>query len=402
MAKTFPFPPPEPEFIEARHYGGSQTPVAVVIHGTVSSDDSGTARNIAKWWASKASPVTSCHYTVDPSEVIQSVGDHRIAYHCGYNKGSIGIELCDEQTGPASRWRDSDSRRILARAARLTAELCLAYSIEIKRPTVNELKKKGPHGIYGHNDSRLAFGYTTHTDPRDFDWTSFINAVRAEARAIREEVVVVDPKANTGTIKDKMKPEAYFIGARGDHVLWMAKRLVEHGLGDFYRNGVDKTFTKGEDMAAVRQFQLNQGWTGSDADGFPGPYTLRLLDADPMPPVTKPPAEPVDPPVVEPEEPVGPVAPVVPPGMGHLMLYAADLGDVPSETLPKSVEGVFELAEARGVAWVVGRHGASDAKAALLRKFGTEYGYSVFVPANVEYPWFAVRADLAGEASISE
>lgn len=179
------YAPPSPPFIPARYKGGSQTPKSIVIHGTVSSDNPGTARNIANWWAGKTSPVTSAHYTVDPKEVIQSVGDHTVAYHCGSNSNCIGVELCDEQTGPASRWSDADSTAILKRAARLVAELCLAYNIEVKRPSVADLKRKGKHGIYGHNDSRLAFGNTSHTDPRDFPWTKFINMVKTEVARIK-------------------------------------------------------------------------------------------------------------------------------------------------------------------------------------------------------------------------
>ena len=179
------FPPPSPLFIKARHFGGRQTPKAIVMHGTVSSDNRGTARNIANWWAGPTSPVTSAHYTVDPGEVIQSVGDHSVAFHCGSNQDCIGVELCDEQTGPVTRWRDADSQAIIRRAARLVAELCLAYGIEARRPTIAELKAKGKHGIYGHNDSRLAFGNTSHTDPRDFPWDEFLRLVRGEIAKIR-------------------------------------------------------------------------------------------------------------------------------------------------------------------------------------------------------------------------
>lgn len=179
------FPAPVVPFIPARHHGGNQTPKAVVIHATVSPDTPGTARTIANWWKGPTSPVTSASYIVDPREVIQCVGDHTVAYHCGYNTNTIGIELCDEQTGPPNRWKDSNSQAIIARAAKLTAQLCLAYGIEPRRPSVSELKAKGPHGIYGHNDSRLAFGYTDHSDPRDFDWPAFIALVRKEITAIR-------------------------------------------------------------------------------------------------------------------------------------------------------------------------------------------------------------------------
>lgn len=180
------YPAPQVPFIAARYHGGSQTPKAIVIHGTVSSDNAGTARNIANWWHGSTSPKTSAHYIVDPKETIQAVGDHTIAYHCGSNTGCIGIELCDEQTGSAARWSDADSTAILKRAATLTAQLCLAYGIEVRRPSIAELKSKGKHGIYGHNDSRLAFGNTTHTDPgTSFPWAKFLSMVASEKARLK-------------------------------------------------------------------------------------------------------------------------------------------------------------------------------------------------------------------------
>jgi len=209
------YAPPSPPFIGARYKGGSQTPKAIVIHGTVSSDNAGTARNIANWWAGPTSPVTSCHYVVDPKEIIQSVGDHTVAYHCGSNSNCIGVELCDEQTGPASRWSDADSTAILKRVARLVAELCLAYNIEVKRPSVADLKRKGKHGIYGHNDSRLAFGNTSHTDPRDFPWAKFLDMVKDEVAKIKGEPAAADWKWNPEVVSDLAPVQAQFQIAAG-------------------------------------------------------------------------------------------------------------------------------------------------------------------------------------------
>lgn len=170
-------PPLSVPFIPARWHGGAQSPKAVVIHGTVSPCVGGGARDVARFFANHSQP-TSAHYVVDPGETIQCVGDHVIAYHCGYNKGSIAFELCDPQAGPASRWSDANHRKMLDLAARDVAQTCMEYGIAIRRPTIGELKAQGPHGIYGHNDSRLAFGHTTHSDPGpDFPWADFIAAV---------------------------------------------------------------------------------------------------------------------------------------------------------------------------------------------------------------------------------
>lgn len=181
MAPTTPLEVP---FISARWRGGAQTPRAVVIHGTVSPCAPGGARAVAKFFATHGQP-TSAHYTVDPGETIQSVADHVVAYHCGFNTGSIAFELCDPQTGPGSRWNDRNHQLMLDRAARDVAQTCLAYGIEMRRPSVDELQAKGPHGIYSHDDSRRAFGRTSHVDPGpDFPWAEFIAAVRRHAADI--------------------------------------------------------------------------------------------------------------------------------------------------------------------------------------------------------------------------
>lgn len=80
----------------------------------------------------------------------------------------------------------------------------------------------------------------------------------------------------------RMSPAAYYLGATGEHVTWLGQRLVAHGFGKHYDVGPGPRFTKA-DRANVRAFQRAQGWSGTDADGFPGPETLRRLRAKPKP-----------------------------------------------------------------------------------------------------------------------
>lgn len=81
-----------------------------------------------------------------------------------------------------------------------------------------------------------------------------------------------------------MNPKSYFIGARGKQVTWLGKQLVSHlkalGIKPPYKVGPGANFTA-TDKKAVQLFQKAQGWSGADADGFPGPETLRRLAATP-------------------------------------------------------------------------------------------------------------------------
>ena len=140
------------------------------------------------------------------------------------------------------------------------------------------------------------------------DWTPVAKSCPGAARK-RQFHNIIDPWLNAtregSRVLPRFNPENYFIGAHGAHVEWLGRRLVAHGCdrhhdGDGYQPG--RRFTR-YDRRNVRDFQTAQGWTGSDADGFPGPETLRRLKADPKP---KPAADPEVP------EKVAPVAPAKP------------------------------------------------------------------------------------------
>lgn len=81
--------------------------------------------------------------------------------------------------------------------------------------------------------------------------------------------------------------DAFKLGHRHDAVTLLGQRLVAHGYGK-YKVGPGPNFTE-VDLAGVKAFQLAQGWTGADADGYPGPETWKRLMAAPKP---KPPAKP--------------------------------------------------------------------------------------------------------------
>ena len=72
------------------------------------------------------------------------------------------------------------------------------------------------------------------------------------------------------------------LGQSHPAVTLLGERLVAHGWTG-YAEGPGPVFTE-VDVAAVRAFQQAQGWTGANADGFPGPTTWELLMADPPAP----------------------------------------------------------------------------------------------------------------------
>ncbi|MFI5865842.1 peptidoglycan-binding protein [Streptomyces sp. NPDC051546] len=110
-----------------------------------------------------------------------------------------------------------------------------------------------------------------------------MNAVRADIK-----VTIAGGKPTNPTVPPKPLPEpkpvapafpgeGYFRpGSRNDYVTQLGKQLIKRGYGRFYSVGAGPTWTN-SDRSAVRAFQEAQGWTGTDANGYPGPVTWKRL-----------------------------------------------------------------------------------------------------------------------------
>lgn len=163
------------------HEGGPNgTITRVVIHATVSPCEPGDARNVAAYFQSPNSGGLA-HYVVDPTEVVGCAPLDRWVWHAPPNPGSIGVELCDPQTGADSRWADDNHVAMLNRAASLVAGLCVHYSLPIVHLSAADLLV-GKHGITGHAEVSGAWHQSDHTDPGSgFPWSAFIALVKKAA-----------------------------------------------------------------------------------------------------------------------------------------------------------------------------------------------------------------------------
>jgi N-acetylmuramoyl-L-alanine amidase CwlA len=175
---------PHPEFIPARWHGGAQTPRLIVLHSTVSPCRDGQAVATARFFATTDHPA-SAHYCVDPSKVVQCVGDHTVAYHCGHNQDSIGVEMCDiPDPEDKRRWDDANHRAMEKRAANLVGRLCLVYGI---RPRyVGKLGLlAGLRGVTTHAVMSDTFHQSTHWDPGAWRRFRFMRQVRKHYRHLK-------------------------------------------------------------------------------------------------------------------------------------------------------------------------------------------------------------------------
>ncbi|MCW2919138.1 MAG: hypothetical protein JWN52_7206 [Actinomycetia bacterium] len=167
-------------FIPTGYHGGAQTAVSrIVIHATVSPCKPGGARNIAEYFRSPGAG-GSAHYVIDPGEIVQCVKENVVAYHAPPNTGSIGIELCDPQAGPGSRWVDSGHEAMLVRAAALVREVAARWNVPLVKLGPKDLLA-GKRGICGHIDVSNAWHKTDHGDPEEhgpFPWDHFMALIQ--------------------------------------------------------------------------------------------------------------------------------------------------------------------------------------------------------------------------------
>jgi len=136
-------------FVQAAHVStGSNLPIdRIVIHGTVSATAAGGAMSVAQYFTGSGSG-GSAHYVVDPGQIVQCVAEAGIAWHAPPNSRSLGIELCDPVSGPASRWSDADHEAMLRLAAAATAELAAKYNVPLVKLNAADLLA-GKRGICG-------------------------------------------------------------------------------------------------------------------------------------------------------------------------------------------------------------------------------------------------------------
>lgn len=175
---------PNPPFIAAKWHGGPQRNIKwIVLHSTVGPTKTGSAEGVARYFA-RGVNVASAHYVVDETTRFQCVGDHTVAYHCGYNAESIGVEMCDYPSHDVTRWDDLLHRRLELNAAHLVARLCVVYNI---RPYyVGRLGLlAGIKGVTTHRKMSLAFKKSTHWDPGAWRRRRFMREVRARYKRLK-------------------------------------------------------------------------------------------------------------------------------------------------------------------------------------------------------------------------
>ena len=171
---------PELRFVQAQDYTRGRPdgpPLWIVIHDMEAAESSDRAENTAAYFASgSGGRNVSAHYCVDDNSVVQCVKLADVAWTVGNRPGNnrgINWELSGYARQTRAQWLDPFGQEMFRQMAPYVLADAERFDIPIRRCSVADLKAFRP-GITSHNDLRLAFGVTSHTDPGpNFPWDVF-------------------------------------------------------------------------------------------------------------------------------------------------------------------------------------------------------------------------------------
>jgi len=174
-------------FVQAAGYTAGRPdgkPLWIVIHDMEASETPTRAESTAAYFANPGDGRNvSSHYCVDSNSVVQCVDLDDSAWTVGNRPGNnrgINWELSGFASQSKGQWLDDFGWAMFAQMAPLVRSDGKRFGIPLERRTVAELQAFKP-GITSHNDLRLAFSGTTHTDPGpNFPWAEFLAVMNGE------------------------------------------------------------------------------------------------------------------------------------------------------------------------------------------------------------------------------
>ncbi|MET8702744.1 peptidoglycan-binding protein [Kitasatospora sp. NPDC004723] len=177
-------------------------------------------------------------------------------------KGRAGYVYAATASGPAGNSTSSSSTRtVTVRAGQTITAIAAAAGISVAALLSLNPSVKNPDQIHPGDTITLPAVPDGGQEPQQPNPTP---------------PPISPPASNSGTAFPG--PSQFGPGATNANVTKLGELLVQRGAGRFYSEGPGPRWTD-SDRQAVKAFQSAQGWTGSSADGLPGPQTWRLLVA---------------------------------------------------------------------------------------------------------------------------
>lgn len=163
----------------SKSFGPGQ-PTAIIIHSLEAPPKPGMAYSLATGWLQGAN--VSIHSITDPGESVDMVDLQHRAAHCGGgNPYTIGNEHTGYAAWTEAQWTEPVPFAALRLGAKKVASQAKALGWGPQHLRWLSLAQlgAGEFGLATHNDCRLRFGGTTHTDPgAGFPYRIFLQMVQ--------------------------------------------------------------------------------------------------------------------------------------------------------------------------------------------------------------------------------
>lgn len=248
---------------------GSNDPRLAVIDGVVLHVDAGNADSLYAYFNGPSGGIES-HFFIKRDGTIEQYRDTQYEADANYDGNSYvgtdgklhGLISIETQGYGNGEWTPQQ----LASIKRLLIELSDVHGFPLRKIPAWNGRGVGYHTMWGA---------PSH-------WTPVAKTCPGPDRIKQYDTVLVPwfPHAHD---LNKLDPFSYYVGATGQHVTWLGRRLIAHGFdkrgdADGYQPG--RVFTE-YDRANVRDAQIARGVSEKDATGLPGKALLVYLARPP-------------------------------------------------------------------------------------------------------------------------
>lgn len=183
----------------------------IIVHSCECPMTAGLAKSLAgpNWFGSTKAG-TSAHAIFDQTGGWEMVKPADTAWAVGAaNQWTYSIEHCGYAAFSAGQWLTADGKKMLTASAAWARQIAAELGIPWKRLTQAEMQA-GQKGLATHNDCRLVWGGTTHTDPQWADevWDFYLAAgqpTTPTATTTTGDVLDMTPQELSDLIDQRLK-----------------------------------------------------------------------------------------------------------------------------------------------------------------------------------------------------
>jgi len=260
---------------------GRRSPIRLIVIHTmeVSEGDLRVAESVGLAFQNRARQA-SAHVGIDADSECRYVQDQDTAWAApGANSDGLQEELAGRAGQTTGQWQDDDSKKILERGARRTAQWCRENAIPARHLTVTQVRDGVTKGICGHDDVTNAFKLGTHWDPGPaFPWARFLARVnelmgttpppitpRSQVRPATRIRLTVDGVLGRRTIARVQQWAGAPVDSSLGPVTW---RAVQRRVG-----------VTADGSPGVKTWVAIQQLVGAKQDGVPGLRTYMRVQA---------------------------------------------------------------------------------------------------------------------------